>query len=161
MRRFFVIVMSLMSILTACAQSTPPQGELLYCSYSSTRMSAGGKSYCELIADSGQVPRVVVCLYERCHYRDAINGEFKVKKSDVKAMQDLLDSLEVYKLNGYKYDECLDGAAPYRIYMEYSSGEKINAVWSGHDIKPEAEVAYAAIKRFFGRWRDPLDKEEY
>ena len=155
------IMVSLMSLLSACAQSTPPRGDLLYCSYSSTRMSAGGKSYCELVADSGKVPKVVVSLYERCHYRDHIFQEFNVKKADVKALQELLASLEVYKLNGYKHDEYLDGAATYRIYMEYSSGEKINAVWSGHDIKAEAEVAYDAIHDFFAKWRDPLDKEEY
>ena len=48
----------------------------------------------------------------------------------------------------------MSGGHTYRIYMEYSSGRKVNAQWYGHDIKPEALSAYGMIKSFFNPWRE-------
>ena len=132
-----------------------PKGELIYCSFSQTRHGGLGKDYCELIADPGVKPQVKV----RMNVGNDIEGEdasrkgdFDVKASVVKDLQGQLAEAKVYTLNGYFLDEQLCGGATYRIYMEYSSGEKVNASWFGHDVKPEAWEAYALIEKFFQPW---------
>ncbi len=157
----FIVGALLMNCMSSLAQDNEaPKGKLIYCSYACDRNAGLGKSYCELIADIGKRPQVVVSLYNKCHYRDAVNKTFDVKEQDVERMQQLLADLKVYQLDGYQHDEQLEGGAAYRIYMEYASGTHINAVWSGHEIKPEAEAAYAAIERFFAPWREQVDVKE-
>lgn len=150
----------LMSMSGSAQDKEAPKGKLIYCSYACDRHAGLGKSYCELIADFGKRPQVVVSLYNNCHYRDAVKKTFDVKEQDVERMQQLLADLKVYLLDGYQHDEQLEGGATYRIYQEYSSGTNINAVWSGHEIKPEAMAAYAAIERFFAPWREQVDVKE-
>lgn len=145
-----IVGVLLMNCMNSFAQDNEaPKGKLIYCSYACDRHAGQGKDYCELIADVGKQPQVVVSLYNNCHWRDAVKKTFDVKEQDVERMQQLLAELQVYKLNGYKYDEYLEGGATYRIYQEYTSGTNINAVWSGHNIKPEARAAYNAIEKFF------------
>ena len=157
----FVVGALLMNCMNSFAQDNEaPKGKLIYCSYACDRHAGQGKDYCELIADVGKQPQVVVSLYNNCHWRDAVKKTFDVKEQDVERMQQLLAELQVYKLNGYKHDEVLEGGATYRIYQEYTSGTNINAVWNGHDIKPEALAAYNAIKNFFAQWREKVDVEK-
>ena len=150
--RIVVLIGVLMMAMNSFSQEAP-KGKLIYCSYACDRHAGQGKDYCELIADVGKQPQVVVSLYNNCHWRDAVKKTFDVKEQDVERMQQLLAELQVYKLNGYKHDEVLEGGATYRIYQE-------NAVWNGHDIKPEALAAYNAIKNFFAQWREKVDVEK-
>ena len=138
------------------AGSAQPKGQLIYCSYSETRAGGLGKSYCELIADPGTEPRVVVRLDQDSRLEDVLpkNGDFTVEASVVDQLQELLSGQKVYKLDGYHYDEVLDGGTTHRIYMEYDSGDKVNASWCGHQVKEEAWSAYWLIEKFFAPWRD-------
>jgi hypothetical protein len=101
----------------------------------------------------------VVVLDSDCHFTDEVRGEYKATTADVEEMQQLLEQLEVYKLNGYEVDEELDGAPTYRIYQEYADGTKVNAVWSGHKIKQAAKGAYSSIESFFEKWRKQAREE--
>lgn len=152
-------MMSLLSFNSVSVQNEAPKGKLIYCSYSCRRPAAGGTEYCELIADSGQVPKVRVVLWENCHWHKEAKREFTAGPLDVAKMQQLLNELEVWKLSGYQHDEMLDGGATYRIYQEYSTGEKYNASWSGHHVSADAEAAYSRIKDFFALWRESVETE--
>ena len=167
-KTLFSLVLMLMAALSCSAQSETasadsvqtqaPQGRLVYCSYSCNRPAGGGKDYCELIADPGVTPTVVVCLNSNSRLYDTEERRFAVADSVVAEAQLMLAELEVWNLNGYVHKENIPGAPTYRIYQEYESGEKFNAVWSGHDIKPEAERAYIATARFFSRWRNQVEQ---
>jgi len=157
----FIVGALLMNYMNSFAQDQEaPKGKLIYCSYACDRHAGQGKSYCELIADVGKRPQVVVSLYNNCFYRDAVKKTFDVTEKDVERMQELLAEQKIYLLNGYKHDEALEGGATYRIYQEYASGDKVNAVWNGHNVKAEAASAYAAIERFFTPWREKVDVEK-
>ncbi|MBR1545182.1 MAG: hypothetical protein IJ633_00085 [Prevotella sp.] len=160
-RILFVLSILLMTTMSGLAQDkTAPKGKLIYCSYARNGHAGQGKDYCELIADVGKRPQVVVSLHNDCFYRDAVKKTFDVTEKDVERMQQILAEQKVYLLDGYKYDESLEGGATYRIYQEYASGDTVNAVWSGHNIKTEASAAYAAIERFFAPWRSKVEPQE-
>ena len=149
-------ILAMAFLFSACGPSpAQPKGNLIYCSYSASRAAGLGKSYCELIADPGTQPRVVVRLDQECRLEDVLpkNADIPVDASVVEQLQQLLASHKVYKLNGYRYDEVLDGGTTHRIYMEYDSGDKVDAVWCGHKVKEEAWSAYWLIERFFEPWR--------
>ena len=140
--------------------TSAPGGSLTYCSYARTGAAGLGKDYCELIADPGTTPKVVVVLDEGNRFGDpVIRRTFEVDKKTVDSLQQLLLDNKVYKLDGYEVDEAICGGHSYRIYMEYSSGDKVNARWYGHNISDKALVAYALIERFFEPWRSRALKE--
>lgn len=148
-----LIVMAFGVIGTSCFAQAP-KGTLTYCSYSKTGAAGLGKDYCELIADPGQTPKVVVALNLGNRFEDPeIHGEYPVGEDVVAELNKMLTDAEVYKLDGYSVEERMSGGTTYRIYQEYSSGEKINAHWYGHDIKVEAVSAYHMIEKFFQPWR--------
>ena len=157
MKSFFQIcILAMATLISACGSSSAqPKGKLIYCSYSETRDGGLGKSYCELIADPETQPRVVVRLDQDCRLEDVLprNGDFPVGASVVEQLQELLESNKVYMIDGYDYDEVLDGGYTRRIHLEYDSGDTVNAVWCGHDIKEEALDAYWLIVNFFEPWR--------
>ena len=162
MNRIVLLISALMMTMTGFSQDAP-KGKLIYSSYSCNRHAGLGKSYCELIADEGKTPQVVVSLYNDCHYRDAVKKTFPVTAAEVEKMRQLLEQQEVYKLNGYRHDEQLEGGATYRLYQEYLFEGKVikyEASWSGHDIKAEALSAYHFIENFFDPWREQVDKEK-
>ena len=136
-----------------------PAGKLVYCSYSETGVAGLGKNYCELIADTDSEPKVVVVLDQDCRFADVRKAEYPVGPELADSLQAKLAAAEVYKLNGYSVDEPMTGGTVYRIYMEYDSGEKVNAHWYGHDIKPEAWDAFHLIRRFFDPWRSRTEEE--
>lgn len=142
--------------VAACAQA--PSGALIYCSYSETRVGGLGKSFCELIADTDSIPKVRVVLDKDCFYAPERSATYTVDASIAPVLKEELAGANVHELNGYYVDEDMTGGTIYRIYMEYDSGEKINAQWYGHDIKPEALAAYALIYRFFEPWRGRTDQ---
>lgn len=161
MKPLFIILIALafLSIGTSCLAQAP-KGDLIYCSYSRSGAAGLGKDYCELIADPGQTPKVVVALdlgnrFEKPETR----VEYPVGKEVVDSLSKMLADAKVYKLNGYSVDEHMAGGYSYRIYQEYASGEKINAHWYGHNIKSEALSAYHMIEAFFRPWRTRAIKE--
>ena len=160
--RIVILIGALLMAMTGFSQGAP-KGKLIYCSYSKNGHAGLGKDYCALIADEGKEPQIVVSLYNDCHYREAVKKTFPVTTAEVEKLQQILENGQVYKLNGYHHDEALEGGATYRIYQEYLSDgnvTKVDADWFGHNIKPEAAAAYAAIERFFAPWREQVDKEE-
>ncbi|MBQ9187033.1 MAG: hypothetical protein IJ144_04305 [Prevotella sp.] len=146
--------------MTAVAQEAP-KGKLIYCSYSVSRPAGQGKSFCELVADEGIQPKVVVYLNRDSHFEEEKHQEFPVNEETVAEMQELLVQLKAYEQNGYKVDESIPGAATYRFYMEYSGGDKVNATWSAERPKPEAVSIYNAIERFFSKWRSQVEKGQH
>ena len=159
MKKLIYLVLVMALGLFGCGSSAQaPQGKLIYCSYSCTGAAGLGKDFCELVADPGEEPKVVVALHLDNHFGDPeIRKEYPVTADVVDSLQALLSGAEVYRLNGYDVDEAITGGYVYRIYQEYDSGEKINARWYGHDIKAEALAAYAMIERFFEPWRTQAD----
>ena len=144
---------------TACGAQAPA-GRLTYCSYSNAGAAGLGKDYCELIADGGQTPEVVVALnLDNRFGTPEIHAEYPVEQAVVDSLQAKLAEAKVYTLNGYNVDEAITGGYSYRIYQEYSSGEKINARWYGHHIKAEAWASYHMIEAFFSPWRERAVKE--
>lgn len=162
MKKLLYLVLVMALGLFGCGTSAqPPQGKLVYCSYSCTGVAGLGKDFCELVADPGEEPKVVVALHLDNRFGDPeIRKEFPVTAEVVDSLQTLLSGAEVYRLNGYNVDEEMTGGHIYRIYQEYDSGEKINARWYGHNIQPEAWAAYAMIERFFEPWRAQADTPE-
>ena len=154
-----LIVMSLGIIGSTCFAQAP-KGKLTYCSYSKSGAAGLGKDYCELIADPGQAPKVVVALNLGNRFGDPeIHAEYPVGEDVVAKLSEMLADAKVYTLNGYSVEEHMNGGTTYRIYQEYDSGEKINAHWYGHDIKPEARSAYHMIESFFQPWRSQALRE--
>lgn len=143
----------------ACGAQAPA-GQLTYCSYSNAGAAGLGKDYCELIADIGQTPKVVVALnLDNRFGTPEIHAEYPVEQAVVDSLQAKLAEAKVYELNGYNVDEAMTGGHTYRIYQEYSSGEKVNAHWYGHHIKEEAVSSYYMIEAFFRPWRERAVKE--
>lgn len=149
-----LIALAFLSIGTSCFAQAP-KGELIYCSYSRTGAAGLGKDYCELIADPGQTPKVVVALDVGNRFgKPETHAEYPVGKEVVDSLRKMLADAKVYKLNGYSVEEPITGGYSFRIYQEYASGEKINAHWYGHKIKSEAISAYNMIEAFFRSWRE-------
>lgn len=135
-------------------QAQAPEGKLIYCSYARTGAAGLGKDYCELIADPGTAPSVKVVLRDGNRFGDpVIRKEFPATPEDVRTLQEWLADNKVYELAGYRLDEEMTGGYSYRIYMEYDSGERIDARWYGHGVKKEAAAAYGHIQSFFNPWR--------
>lgn len=140
--------------------SRPPKGDLIYCSYAQTGAAGLGKDYCELIADEGKDPVIVVVLDEGNRFGDPeIHSTYQVNKSVVEDLAKLLADAKVYRLNGYNLEEPITGGHSYRIYQEYSSGEHVDARWYGHGVKESALRAYNIIEHFFAPWREQAVKE--
>lgn len=153
LKKLFVMMAACLTGLGCGAQS--PKGALTYCSYSATGAAGLGKEYCELIADQDSIPKVVVVMNEGNRFgTQVIHKEYPVTQEVVESLRSLLINNKVHKLDGYNVEERMSGGHTYRIYMEYSSGRKVNAHWYGHDIKPEALSAYGMIKSFFNPWRE-------
>lgn len=156
----FLFIMAI-GLFGASCSAQAPKGKLIYCSYSSTGMAGLGKDYCELIADKDSTPKVVVALRLDNRFDEPeIRAEYPVGQEVVDSLQAMLADSKVYQLNGYNVDELMSGGHAYRIYQEYDSGEKVNARWYGHDIKPEALAAYDMIERFFAPWREKATKSQ-
>ena len=82
--------------ISGCAMAQQaPRGNLIYCSYSATRVAGLGKSYCELIADPGTPPKVNVVLDRECHYADERTGTYEVGGDVVQCLASSLEKAEV------------------------------------------------------------------
>jgi hypothetical protein len=161
MKKAYLLLIMAAGIISCGCLSSPPKGDLIYCSYSRNGAAGLGKDYCELIADVDSVPKVVVVMDEDNRFGDpVIHRSYQVDKSVVDSLSKLLSENKVYKLNGYHLDEAICGGYSYRIYQEYSSGDKVNAFWYGHGVKDSALTAYAIIENFFTPWRERAVQEE-
>lgn len=130
-----------------------PKGDLIYCSCAKTKVAGQGKSYYELIADPGTTPKVVVVVNKGNHFGyPELQKEFEIEGKTVKELQKELKARKIYKLDGYSLDEAITGGTIYRMYMEYSSGKKVNIQWYGHGVSPEVQKAYHFLESFFSRW---------
>ena len=125
-----------------------PEGRLIYCScaYTNYGLPAGNirHSYYALIADEGVEPKVVYCEErdgdpEKCEYR--------ATEEDISELTRVLRERDVFELNGYNVDEPMTGGTSYRIYMEFSTGEKLNATWFAEKPLPLATETYGTILR--------------
>ena len=159
LRIFSVLFMA--TAISGCAEAQQaPRGNLIYCSYSATRVAGLGKSYCELVADTDSVPRVNVILDRDSRCAPERTGTYEVGADVVQRLQEALAKAKVYELDGYYVDEAIDGGTIYRIYMEYDSGDKVNARWYGHDVKPDAYASYNMIFSYFEPWRSQVEAIE-
>lgn len=149
-----LLAMALSFMGINCAGKAP-SGALIYCSYASSGSAGLGKEYCELIADPGTQPKVVVAMRIGNRFGDPeIHEEFPVDSATVERLQAGLAELKVHRLNGYHVEEPISGGYAHRIHIEYASGEQITADWYGHKIKDSAIAAYNRIERFFAPWRE-------
>lgn len=140
--------------------SRPPEGNLIYCSYAQTGAAGLGKDYCELIADDGKDPVIVVVMDEGNRFGDPeIHNTYPVDRSVVQDLAKTLADNKVYRLDGYRLEEPISGGHSYRIYQEYSSGERVDARWYGNNVKESALRAYAIIEHFFAPWREQAIKD--
>lgn len=154
-----LLVMTVGLLGLAC-EAKAPKGILIYCSYSCTGMAGLGKDYCELIADPGTDPMVRVVLNQDNRFGDPeIRAEYPATVQDVATLMLWLQDNKVYELDGYDLDERMTGGHAYRIYMEYDSGDKVNARWYGHDVKAKALTAYNYIENFFTPWRERAKRD--
>lgn len=150
-----LLTMAIGLVGAACGAQEAPQGGLIYCSYSCTGAAGLGKDFCELVADPGATPKVVVALKVGNRFGEPeIHEEYPVDPEVVEALRAGLAERRVYLLNGYALEEDKNGGYTYRIYQEYDSGEKVNAYWTGLDAKQEAWGAYWFIEKFFAPWRE-------
>lgn len=157
MKHILLFSLFMLSGLFCCKS---PEGDLIYCSYSKSGAAGLGKDYCELVADADSAAKVVVALNVGNRFEDPeVHAEYPVDKAVVDSLAKMLREKEVCRLAGYNLEEAITGGYAYRIYMEYASGEKINARWYGHNVKEEAWSAYHMIERFFAPWRKKAEQE--
>lgn len=155
MRRAVLISLVMtMGLLSSCGLlAQKPKGDLIYCSYACRGAAGLGSDYCELIADEGMEPKVVVVINDDNRFGDpVIRKEFPIDKSVVDSLAQILKEEKVYQLNGYHLEEPICGGHSYRIHMEYSSGDKVTAYWYGQGVKDKAIEAYNTIEYFFKPW---------
>ena len=152
-RKLFLLLPLLFAFVAGEAQTTP-KSQLIYCSCAQTPYGIPdkGKDYYELIADVGVTPKVVRCTDAGTHLEK--KKERTVTAEDVKRMQQILQDLDVGKLNGYNRDDPMTGGSSYRVYMEYADGQKINATWYTHEPKELAVTTYNTILRTLSAFFD-------
>lgn len=139
-----LLIVLVMGGMTGWAQETP-KAQLIYCSCAETPhgIPDKGKDFYELVADPGTTPKVVKCTDAGMEHMT--KTEYNVTAAEVKRMQQLLQDLDVGKLNGYNQEEDMMGGSTYRVYMEYADGSKINATWQTHHPRLLAEQTYSMI----------------
>lgn len=142
-----LIAMTMVSYLGMAQNGS--EEKLIYCSCAENHygLPVGeiSKIYYELIADEGTEPQVVYAIVRGAGPE---KKKYVATAEDVSELQKILADMKVDDLNGYKVDERMTGGTSYRIYMEYSSGKKINATWFTHNPRQEAVIAYNTILRF-------------
>ena len=158
-KRIFTLIMAV-SLFSCGLPARKPEGDLIYCSCRRAGAAGLGTDYCELIADKDSIPKVVIVMDKDNRFGDpVVKRTYEVDGSVVDSLARILAEIKAYKLSGYHLEEPITGGHSYRIYMEYSSGEKINADWYGNHVKDEAILAYNTIHRFFSPWCEKARKE--
>ena len=145
-RLYFLILLCVLSMSVFAQESV--ENKLIYCSCSRTNhgLPAGeiSRSYYELIADEGTAPKVVYC---EIRDDEPEKKEYPATEQDVANLYQKLQDMGAFDLDGYQVDEAMTGGSTYRVYMEFSNGNKVNATWFTQDPKPLAVETYALILR--------------
>lgn len=125
-----------------------PEGRMTYCSctYTNNGLPVGEIQHCyyELVADEGTKPKVIYC---EDRGSDKKKKEYPATEQDISELTNLLKEINAFELDGYHVEERMTGGRSYRIYMEFSGGEKLNATWFTHSPRALAEEAYGTILR--------------
>lgn len=123
-----------------------PDGDMVYCSCSVRHhgLPVGEiqREFYELIADKDKAPKVV----------HGVERDGKVEKTEhaataenVAQLYATLSDLNVIQIKNYHAEEPMSGGTTYRVYMEFSSGEKLNANWLTKDPNPLAARVFRTI----------------
>lgn len=154
MKRLFSVLLGAVGIISCGFVAHRPKGELTYCSYRCCGAAGLGTDYCELIAEPGRAPEIVVVLDDNNRFdRPVIRRSYPVDRHVVGSLARILASAKVYRLDGYNLKEPICGGRSYSFDIAYSSGDKVHAYWYGHHVKDKARAAYYLIEEFFAPWR--------
>ena len=161
MKRIYLLIIMAISIFSCSLFARKPKGELTYCSYRCSGAAGLGTDYCQLIAESDSIPKVVVVLNDENRFGEpVVQRTYSVDKSVVDSLQQILMDYKVYKLNGYHVSEPICGGHSHNFEIHYSSGDAVSAYWYGHKIKEKAWTAYHLIEHFFAPWRAQAVEDE-
>jgi len=151
-KTLIIMSITLCGLLSSCFSEMPPKGKLIYCSYSKTRVAGQGKDYCEIINENGKCI-VNVVMNEDSEFSKPFKGQYEATEADIDRLHDIIMKEKIYELNGYRRNRHMNGGATYRIYMEFDSGEWIEAHWYTDRPKEKAVEAYDTISNFFSKWQ--------
>ena len=163
MKHLFVVTLAFLMSLLPCSScgAAAAKDTLIYCSYAKDGAAGLGLDYCELVADPGSTPKVVVVLDKNNRFQKPVTQkEFEVSEEDVARLAAALDEIKVRRLDGYHYVEPITGGYEYRIHVEYASGKNVSASWYGSKVKDSAIQAYNTIWHFFDPWVAKVRSEE-
>lgn len=156
MKQTHLLIALLFFAISLPAQQTPKE-KLIYCSYADEGVAQLGTNYCELVADIGTTPKVVVVKDKDCHFAEEKRGTYEINAATVAQLQEILERHDLDTINGYRAESYIEGGHEYRIHMEYDSGKKIHASWHTHEPMGSAVAAYDDIKHFFAPWVEKLN----
>lgn len=160
MHKRIILLLMAFCLFSCGSRAQKPQGELTFCRYVCSGAAGLGTDYCTLVAEPDSVPKVVVVLNDDNRFDDpVIQRSYPVEKSVVDSLQQLLESAEIYKLDGYYLEEAITGGHSYSFRFKYSSGDEVSASWYGHGVKEEVLVAYNSIEKFFSPWCEQTAKD--
>lgn len=157
MKQFLIACLLLTTFVTSWAATEAPKGHIIYCSYSNTRNDGWGRHFCELINENGKTT-VVVYLYNRDMAKPD-ERHYEVTADVANQMETLVRDNKYYEIDGYKVFDSMMGGSTKRVYMEFETGEHINAEWFAEKPLPLAVSAYQAIAHFFTPWVEKAEKE--
>lgn len=147
-----------LALLACISTASRDDDELVYCSYAIEGMAGLGTDYCELIADSGSVPRVVVVKNKNCRFAEQVTDTFEVDDTVIASLRNMLNKKDLDAVAGYREEAGLEGGREYRFHIEYKSGRTIHASWHTHSPLPEAVDIFSTIRSFFAPWMDKKEK---
>ena len=157
MKQFLIACFMLTTFAAAWAQTPAPKGHMIYCCYADKRNDGWGRNFCELINENG---KTTVVVYEYNHEMPKPDERHYEVSADVaRQLETIIRENKFYEINGYKAIESMMGGSTKRVYMEFDSGEHINAEWFTSNPNKLAVSAYQAIFNFFQPWVEIAEKE--
>lgn len=151
MKRFLLMIAMVMGFMVGNAQESSgdnqqPQRKLIYCScaYRTSGLPVGeiSYSYYALTADIGTDPYVT---YSETRGDEPDKKNYPVTEADVEELYNLIQQLEVKKLNGYDAVEEMPGVTTYRIHVEWADGTQATANWTNHADSEKAATSYNSL----------------
>jgi hypothetical protein len=158
MKQFLIACFLLATVVTTAAATEAPKGNIIYCCYANTRNDGWGRHFCELINEKGKTT-VVVYYYNR-NMEKPDERHYEVGAEVAEQMEAMIREKKYYEIDGYKVIEHMMGGSTKRVYMEFSTGEHINAEWFAEKPDKLAESAYLDIVEFFKPWLEIAKKEQ-
>lgn len=157
MKQFLIACFVLTSFAAAWAQTPAPEGNIIYCSYANTRNDGWSRHFCELVNENG---KTTVVVYDYNHGMEQPDERHYEVTADVaEQMEAMIRENKYYEIDGYKVFDSMMGGSTKRVYMEFSTGEHINAEWFAEKPNPLAVSAYADIAKFFQPWVEKAEQE--